>query len=130
MKKEWTMQYKELFEKNIQKLLYSHVLLNEELFLNKDDVLDQLDLVTTEAETGMRIRLRNREVLFIKKIQLALERIEKGTFGLCQQCEETIDPRRLEVRPMTLLCLTCKEAEEYAEGHYAEGVVSKSLGAI
>src|SRR5690606_12119992 len=49
------------------------------------------------------------------KIQHALDRIDKGTYGLCETCGETIPPARLEAKPSVSLCLACQEAHETAE---------------
>jgi RNA polymerase-binding transcription factor DksA len=40
-------------------------------------------------------------------IQQALNRIESGTFGKCEGCGSPIDPRRLQARPVTTLCVAC-----------------------
>ena len=59
----------------------------------------------------------NRDVLFnlsetqrqqIRDIDAALERIDKGDYGTCMNCGETIDQRRLEVRPFSRYCIECK----------------------
>ena len=76
----------------------------------------------------MRMRLRNRESLLIKKIDEALVRIEEGTFGLCEACEEDIEIKRLEARPTATLCISCKEDQERMEGNTADGRRPKSLG--
>ena len=48
----------------------------------------------------------------------ALERIEEGTFGLCEQCGESISIKRLEARLETTLCIRCKEDQERMEKAY------------
>ena len=49
------------------------------------------------------------------KIDKALARIESGTFGICEKCEEEISLKRLEARPVTTLCIRCKEEQEQKE---------------
>ena len=49
----------------------------------------------------MVFRLRDREKFLLQKIEKALQRIEDGTFGICERCEEDISPKRLEARPVT-----------------------------
>lgn len=44
------------------------------------------------------------------RIAAALDRIESGTYGLCERCGEPIDPRRLEVAPESVLCIACARA--------------------
>jgi DnaK suppressor protein len=48
-----------------------------------------------------------------------MSRIEDGTFGSCGDCEEPIEVRRLEARPMSTLCVACKEKQEHREKIYA-----------
>jgi len=49
------------------------------------------------------------------KIQEALQRIEDGTFGICEQCGCEISEGRLEARPVTTFCIECKEEQENKE---------------
>jgi DnaK suppressor protein len=51
----------------------------------------------------------------LDKIQKALERIDNGTFGVCEECDELISLKRLEARPETTLCIRCKEEQERVE---------------
>jgi DnaK suppressor protein len=51
----------------------------------------------------------------IKKIKKALERIENGTFGICETCGEEITVKRLKARPVTSQCIECKSKEEALE---------------
>ena len=68
----------------------------------------------------MRIRLRNREASYLKKIEFALLRIKEGNFGECEDCGDEIDVRRLEARPTTSLCIGCKEEQERGEKSFAD----------
>lgn len=128
MEREKIMRFKSLFEDQKNKLVYSKSFVNEEFHLQKDDLMDDVDLSSTELETSMRMRLRNREALFLKKIDEALARIAEGTFGQCERCEEDIEHRRLEARPTTTLCIHCKEEAERLEHLHIDGHRSKSLG--
>ena len=48
-------------------------------------------------------------------IDHALERIDAGAFGICEQCEEEIGIERLKARPVTTLCIDCKSTQEFEE---------------
>ena len=48
----------------------------------------------------------------LEKIDLALERIEAGTYGVCMSCRGEIPPARLEVKPSVSLCVKCQEMKE------------------
>lgn len=48
----------------------------------------------------------------LRRIEAALRRCDDGSYGDCLNCDEPIDPRRLEVDPATPLCITCMQARE------------------
>ena len=52
------------------------------------------------------------EINLAKKIQHALERVENGTYGICESCQNEIPLARLEAKPSVSLCLPCQEAHE------------------
>jgi DnaK suppressor protein len=128
LKQELVMKFKKMFESQKAALLYSSRYVNEDFTINSDEMSDEVDLSSAELEQSMKMRLRNREALFLKKINEALEKIQAGTFGVCECCEETIESSRLEVRPTAGLCLSCKEEEEMRETRSADGRKSKSMG--
>jgi len=128
MKQETITKFKKLFEDQRRNLTYTQGVINETFHLHEEDLSDEIDLTSSELETSMRMRLRNREALFLKKIDEALARIAEGTFGQCASCEEDIELRRLEARPTATLCVNCKEEEERRELLHIDGHQSKSLG--
>ena len=76
-------------------------------------VADPTDRGLLETEASRTLRIRDRERKLLAKIDEALERIEKGSFGVCEECDEPIGFERLKARPVTTLCIACKaEAEE------------------
>lgn len=93
--------------------------LMEESTFDVDDLPDEIDLASSEYNQSMIFRLRDREKFLLKKIDNALSRIEQGTFGICENCEEEISVKRLEARPVTSLCIRCKEEQEKQERSYS-----------
>ncbi len=93
--------------------------LSNEINISPDDLPDEADLAATEINQNLVFKLRDRERLLLSKIEEALGRVEEGVFGTCAECEESIEMKRLEARPVTTLCLSCKEAEEHREKIYA-----------
>lgn len=87
---------------------------------------DEIELSAVMADRVMEFRLRNRDALYLHKLDEALDRVRYGTFGLCAGCGETIEARRLEARPTTTLCLGCKEVEESREIQTIQGRRPKS----
>ncbi len=76
---------------------------------------DMGDQAGMEIERNFLLRLRGREQKLLKKIDEALERIENGTFGLCEICGKEIDLKRLMARPVTTMCIECKTEQEEEE---------------
>jgi DnaK suppressor protein len=98
--------------------------------VNKDEMLDEVDMAVNDVEQGMKMRLGNRESLYFKKVEEALLRIKEGTYGLCLDCGAQIGLKRLEARPTAELCIDCKESQEKGEALNAEGRRHKSLGEL
>jgi len=76
---------------------------------------DPTDRATAESERNFTLRIRDRERKLIGKIKESLERIENGTYGICEECEEDISEKRLKARPVTTLCIECKTRQEVEE---------------
>jgi DnaK suppressor protein len=76
---------------------------------------DPADRATMESDRAFVLRLRDRERKLIKKIQNALQRLEDGTYGICDECGENISVPRLKARPVTKLCIHCKSKQEEEE---------------
>ncbi|MFH1625690.1 MAG: RNA polymerase-binding protein DksA [Pseudomonadota bacterium] len=76
---------------------------------------DPTDRASMESNRNFVLRIRDRERKLILKIKDALERINQGTFGICEVCGEEISEKRLKARPVTTLCIDCKTREEAEE---------------
>jgi DnaK suppressor protein len=76
---------------------------------------DQLDSSAMDAERSFTLRIRERESKLIRKINAALQRIQEGTYGECDECGEDISPARLKARPVTTYCIQCKTKLESLE---------------
>jgi len=63
---------------------------------------------TETLELEKRLVLENRLRQEMAAIDHALQKFEKGTYGLCDNCGQTIDPDRLEALPQATLCMKCK----------------------
>ena len=76
---------------------------------------DPNDRATQESEFTIELRTRDRERKLIKKIDEALDLLEAGEYGYCEQCGMEIGIRRLEARPTATLCIDCKSLDEIRE---------------
>ena len=76
---------------------------------------DPSDRATMESNRNSILRIRDRERKLIFKIQEALQRLDKGEFGICEECGDPIGMERLKARPVTTLCIECKSSQEIEE---------------
>ena len=76
---------------------------------------DPSDRATAESERDFTLRIREIENGRIDQIKEALDRIEDGTYGICEECEEEIPEKRLRAMPTATLCIECKKREETEE---------------
>jgi len=81
---------------------------------------DPNDRATQESEFGLELRTRDRERKLLKKIDAALQRIEDGTYGYCEETGDEIGLRRLEARPVATLCVEAQERRELAERQFRD----------
>jgi DnaK suppressor protein len=88
---------------------------DNDLKSERENLLDSGDVATQEVNQSFKIRLREREEKLLKKIDSALERIDGGDFGRCDDCGQAIEVKRLMARPVTTLCITCKSRQEEEE---------------
>ena len=121
MKKTDLKKFKDLLEKRREELLSQAASVKEPVYaIEVEDLPDEVDLASSESDQSMSIRLRGRERILIRKIEKALVKIAEGTYGICEKCDEEITVRRLEARPVTDLCIRCKEEQERVERSFAE----------
>ena len=76
---------------------------------------DPNDRASLETQHINNLRIRDRERKLLTKVEEALERVEKKTFGYCENCGSEIGEDRLLIRPVTTYCIICKETLEAAE---------------
>ncbi|MBL3285178.1 RNA polymerase-binding transcription factor DksA [Rickettsiales endosymbiont of Paramecium tredecaurelia] len=81
---------------------------------------DSTDRASVESETGLELRTRDRYFKLIEKIDAAIERCNKNTYGFCEETGESIGIRRLEARPIATLCIEAQEKHEKYERNHAE----------
>lgn len=75
----------------------------------KFDIGDFYDHASTDRDRELALMLADREREKLTLVDDALKRIESGTYGICESCEEEIDKERLAAMPFTKLCLSCQE---------------------
>ena len=72
----------------------------------KEELLDPTDRASLESNRNFTLRIRDRERRLIQKLNEALERIEDGTFGICEMCGTKISEKRLMASKWVILAIT------------------------
>lgn len=73
---------------------------------------DEVDIVTAQKDQQLDSRLNERNILFLKKVEAAKQKILAGEYGLCEDCGVEISQKRLLARPTACLCIGCQEEKE------------------
>ena len=79
----------------------------------RDDVSDFKDLATRESEVAVDEIQAEHAAHELEQVLAALRRLQNLTFGLCQDCGEPIDLRRLTAMPATPYCTSCQSVHEH-----------------
>ncbi len=81
---------------------------------------DLADRASSETDRAIELRARDRQRKLIAKIDSALQRIEDGTYGYCEETGEPITLKRLEARPIATLSIEAQERHERRERVYRD----------
>ncbi len=73
---------------------------------------DEGDYAAASAETIVDSAILEQQRKELNEIELALDKIKEGTYGICEMCEELIGKPRLEVKNFARFCITCREINE------------------
>ncbi len=126
-KRHWETQKRKLTprEQKIQEIKKALIAQRNELLSEAEEALNALpgqtifpdmgDQASAEIDRTFMLRLRGREQRLLKKIEAAIEKIDSGSFGICDVCGEEISIKRLEARPVTTMCIFCKTEQEEEE---------------
>jgi len=115
MNKKKLQYFKELLNERLAELMDQASETVDSMSDHKENLPDPSDRATLESDRNFTLRIRDRERKLIGKIKDALERIESGTYGICEECGEEISEKRLQARPVTTLCIDCKKKQETDE---------------
>jgi DnaK suppressor protein len=107
--------FKELLTQRLNDLLASAGDTVVGMTSQKESFPDPTDRASHESNRNFMLRIRDREHKLIKKVKKALDRIDDGTFGVCESCGDDIAIERLKARPVTTQCIDCKTKEELME---------------
>jgi DnaK suppressor protein len=74
---------------------------------------DQLEEIQAASQRVLAVCKLDREFNQLRDARAALRRIEDGSFGTCQECDEDIHPKRLAAVPWATFCIRCQEAVDH-----------------
>lgn len=115
MDKATKEEFKTLLQNQLDELLQEAGKTAIDMADEKTNFPDPTDRASLESDRNFELRIRDRERKLIGKIREAIERLEDGTYGLCESCEEEIGVARLKARPVTTMCIDCKTEQERLE---------------
>lgn len=97
-------------------LEYKNELLSE---INKDndskfdkDIGDEIDEVTQNIEKELTFEISSKGKNLLTEVENALKKIEIGTYGICELCKGTIEPKRLKALPYVRYCIKCQSRQD------------------
>ena len=102
-------QFKKYFEAQVQ----GCSTLSIQPQVDASGLSDDADRVTVLQEQTLSGTLQHRKIISIQSAEAALARIRMGSFGICAECGEDIDLKRLEAHPTTPFCIQCQEDHEH-----------------
>lgn len=115
MEKELQEKFKEQLTEKKEEILSEAGKTLSDMTDQNVNIPDPNDRATVESGRSFELRIRDRERKLLSKIEEAIQRIDDGEFGLCEDCGEPIGQKRLEARPVTTLCIDCKTIQENKE---------------
>lgn len=104
--KEILLERKELITKNIQG---SRDSIDS---LKNSECNDEFDYAEVSSDSFKEGIIANQQIKELKEIEEALKGIEKGTYGVCEMCDESIAIGRLRAKPFAKYCTPCREIHE------------------
>jgi len=116
MRKREVVQYRSLLKHQLSDLVgQGEQTVRRMVEREAEEIPDPNDRGTVESERNWALRLGDRDRRLAAKIEAALDRLEKGTFGVCEGCGKPIAAARLKARPITTFCIACKTESEKSE---------------
>ncbi|OPY68408.1 MAG: RNA polymerase-binding transcription factor DksA [Syntrophorhabdus sp. PtaU1.Bin050] len=80
--------------------------------LGTDGIQDMADAASNSYNVDILMSISDNDLSLLKEIDNSLDKIENGTYGICEECEEKISEKRLEANPVARYCITCKRMME------------------
>ncbi len=113
MKKKERDFYRKRLLKMREDILNKAKKLKEDSYtLGTDGIQDMADAASNTYTADILMSISDNDIRLLKDIDNTLDKMEKGTYGICEECEEKINEKRLEANPVARYCITCKRQME------------------
>ncbi len=113
MNKETVDLYRKRLLKMRENILNKAKKLKEDSYnLGTDGIQDMADAASNTYNADILMSISDNDLTLLKDIDNSLDKLNKGTYGICEECEEKISEKRLEANPVARYCITCKRQME------------------
>ncbi|MBP7528583.1 MAG: TraR/DksA family transcriptional regulator [Syntrophorhabdaceae bacterium] len=113
MNKEAVELYRKRLLKMRENILNKAKKLKEDSYnLGTDGIQDMADAASNTYNADILMSISDNDLTLLKDIDNSLDKLNKGTYGICEECEEKISEKRLEANPVARYCITCKRQME------------------
>ena len=115
MRQERLQFFRDLLQQRIAEMVNESAKTMAEMTIVDEHPSDVIDIASFQMDRNFELRIRDRERKLIAKMLEAIHFIDSGTYGICVSCGEEISEKRLMARPVTTMCIDCKNAQEKRE---------------
>lgn len=113
MNKQTIELYRKRLLKMRENILNKAKKLKEDSYnLGTDGIQDMADAASNTYNADILMSISDNDLTILKDIDNSLDKLSKGTYGICEECEEKISEKRLEANPVARYCITCKRQME------------------
>jgi DnaK suppressor protein len=113
MNKETVEIYRKRLLKMRENILNKAKKLKEDSYnLGTDGIQDMADAASNTYNADILMSISDNDLTLLKDIDNCLDKLNKETYGVCEECEEKISEKRLEANPVARYCITCKRQME------------------
>jgi DnaK suppressor protein len=113
MNKQTIELYRKRLLKMRENILNKAKKLKEDSYnLGTDGIQDMADAASNTYNADILMSISDNDLTILKDIDNSLDKLSKGTYGTCEECEEKISEKRLEANPVARYCITCKRQME------------------
>ena len=113
MEKQKLERFRKTLLKTREGILNKAKKLKEDSYtLGTDGIQDMADAASNSYNADILMSISDNDLNLLKDIDNALDKMKNGTYGICEECDEKINEKRLEANPVARYCISCKRLME------------------